>query len=259
MPCRATLPSPLEGEPVGLSAPRSRETNPHGSGVLGRIDIHKKITALTPQQGRGRPRGQRSERLNVFLDGEFAFGMDAEVAARAGLRVGLALTEADVERLRGEDEGAGYYNDALRFLSFRPRSAAEIERYLRGRGADDTAVAGILERLGRAKLVDDEAFARYWIENRAAFSPRGARSLQAELRAKGVDRAQVDEVLEESEENGEGEEERAYAAGQKRLRLLARLDEDEFRRRMYAFLQRRGFDYETARSTTERLWSERES
>jgi len=215
----------------------------------------KKITALTAQQGRGRPRSQKSERLNVFLDGEFAFGVDAEAAARTGLHVGLALTEADVASLQGEDEQAGYYNDALRFLSFRPRSTVEVERYLRGRGADDVAVAVTMERLGRARLVDDEAFARYWIENRAAFSPRGARSLQAELRAKGVDRSQIDEVLEESEE---GEGERAYAAGFKRLRLLARLDEDEFRRRMYGFLQRRGFDYETVRVTTERLWQERD-
>jgi len=217
--------------------------------------MNKKITALTAQQGRGRPRSQKSERLNVFLDGEFAFGVDAEVAARIGLHVGMALTEADVASLQGEDEEARYYNDALRFLSFRPRSTVEVERYLRGRGADDVAVAGIMERLGRARLVDDEAFTRYWIENRGAFSPRGARSLQAELRAKGVDRGQIDEVLEESEE---GEGERAYAAGLKRLRLLARLDEDEFRRRMYGFLQRRGFDYETVRATTERLWQERD-
>jgi len=219
--------------------------------------MDRKITALTAQQGRGRPRGQRSERLNVFLDGEFAFGVDAEVAARVGLRAGMALTKAGIELLRGEDEEARHYNDALRFLSFRPRSTAEIERYLRGRGADDVATAGVLERLERARLVDDEAFARYWVENRAAFSPRGARSLQAELRAKGVDRVQIDAALEESEEEGEGEEERAYAAGLKRLRLLARLEEDDFRRRMYAFLQRRGFDYETSRATTERLWQER--
>jgi len=222
------------------------------------VIMHRQITALTPQQGRGRPRGQRSERFNVFLDGEFAFGVDAEVVARTSLRVGMTLSEADVERLRGEDEQARYYNDALRLLSFRPRSGAEVERYLQGRGADDVAVAGVMERLRRARLVDDEAFARYWIENRGAFSPRGARSLQAELRAKGVDRARVDEALEESARDGEGEEERAYAAGLKRLRLLARLDEDAFRRRMYAFLQRRGFDYDTARATTERLWQERE-
>lgn len=220
--------------------------------------MDKKITALTAQKGRTRARGKANERINVFLDGEFAFGVDAEVALRAGLRVGLALAEADVEALRGEDQQARFYDDALRYLSYRPRSGTEVERYLRGRGAGDVEAAGVMERLQRAGLVDDETFARYWIENRDAFNPRGARSLQAELRAKGVDRERIDAALEELAESGGDEEERAYAAGLKRLRLLARLDKDEFRRRMYAFLQRRGFDYETTRAATERLWQERE-
>ena len=207
-----------------------------------------RITALAPQRG-------RRERLNVFLDGRFAFGLDQEVAVRAGLRVGIVLDEADGARLRDDDEAARVYSDALRYLSFRPRSASEMERYLRRRGADDTALAAAMERLQRAGLVDDEAFARYWVENRGTFSPRGARALQAELRAKGVDQACIDEVLDEKEE---GEDERAYQAGLKRLRLLARCDEDEFRQRIYAFLQRRGFDYETARATAERLWVERD-
>ena len=208
-----------------------------------------RITALAPQRG-------RRERLNVFLDGRFAFGLDQEVAARAGLRVGMVLDEADVARLRDDDEAARFYSDALRYLSFRPRSASEMERYLRRRGADETALTVAMERLHRAGLVDDEAFARYWVENRGAFSPRGARALQAELRAKGVDQARIAEVLDEKDE---GEDERAYQAGLKRLRLLARCDEDEFRKRLCAFLQRRGFDYETARATAERLWAERDT
>src|SRR5437868_4706799 len=74
--------------------------------------------------------------------------------------------------------------------------------------------------------------------------------------AMGVDQARIDEVLDEKDE---GEDERAYQAGLKRLRLLARCDEDEFRKRLCAFLQRRGFDYETARGTAERLWAERDT
>lgn len=213
-----------------------------------------RITALTPQ----RKRGTRSERVNVFLDGEFAFGIDAEAAERAGLAVGIQLTPDDVRRLRDQDEAARFYDDALRFLSFRPRSAAELERYLKGRGADDVVVAAVTGRLRRIGLVDDEAFARYWIENRAAFSPRGARALQAELRAKGVKQETIEGALEEGDEDEGSEEERAYQAGLKRLRSLGRLDEETFRRRMYGFLQRRGFDYDAVRDATERLWKEKD-
>jgi regulatory protein len=204
------------------------------------------ITALQRQRG-------RRERINVMVDGRFAFSADPETVLTAGLKVGMILDDAAVARLHDQDEAVRLFNDALRFLSFRPRSSIEVERYLRGRGADEATSASILERLQRTELIDDQAFARYWVENRATFSPRGDRALQAELRAKGVAGAEIDAVLEET---GESEEDRAYRAGQKRLRLLARLDPESFRRRMYAFLQRRGFDYETSRSATERLWAE---
>ena len=87
----------------------------------------------------------------------------------------------------------------------------------------------------------------------ATRSTRAARGpIRAELRAKGVDQARIDEALDES---GGEDDDRAYQAGLKRLGLLERLDEETFRRRMYAYLQRRGFDYESARSATERLWA----
>lgn len=204
------------------------------------------ITALQRQRG-------RRERINVMVDGRFAFSADPETVLKAGLKVGMILDDAAVARLHDQDEAVRLYNDALRFLSFRPRSSVEVERYLRGRGADEATSASILERLHRTGLIDDHAFARYWVENRATFSPRGDRALQAELRAKGVAGPEIDVVLEET---GESEEARAYRAGQKRLRLLSRLDRETFRRRMYSYLQRRGFDYETARAATERLWAE---
>jgi len=204
------------------------------------------ITKLTRQKGR---RG----RVNVFIEDEFAFGLSEEEVSRAGLHSGMTLEQADIDALRARDEAVSYLNDALRYLSFRPRSLVEVERYMRGRGADDSATSATLEKLTRAGFVDDAAFTRFWIENRDAFSPRGTRALQAELRAKGVDRAQVDAVLAETDGDDGA---RAYGAGLKRMRLLSRADKDEFRRRMYGFLQRRGFSYETARAAAERLWNE---
>jgi regulatory protein len=205
-----------------------------------------RITALQRQRG-------RRERINVMVDGRFAFSADPETVLKAGLKVGMVLDDAAIASLHDQDEAVRLYNDALRFLSFRPRSAVEVERYLRERGADEATLTSIMERLNRTDLLNDEAFARYWVENRATFSPRGDRALQAELRAKGVASSEIDTVLEETDES---EEDRAYRAGQRRLRLLSRLDHETFRRRMYSFLQRRGFDYEAARAATERLWTE---
>lgn len=205
-----------------------------------------RITKLTRQKG-------RHARVNVFIDDEFAFGLAEEEVSRSGLHTGMTLEQSDIDALRARDEAISYLNDALRYLSFRPRSLVEVERYMRGRGADEPTTTATLEKLRRAGFVDDEAFTRFWIENRDAFSPRGTRALQAELRAKGVDRSQVDAVLAETD-GDDGV--RAYQAGLKRMRLLSRADKDEFRRRMYGFLQRRGFSYDVSRVAAERLWSE---
>lgn len=203
------------------------------------------ITALKPRRGR----------IDVYLDGVYSVSVDTRLAEQLSLAVGLTIDDQELRRLRDDAAQAALLADAQRFLSYRPRSVAETEQYLRRRGADDRLATAVVARLQHSGLLDDALFARFWVENRAAFSPRGARQLQAELRAKGVHRDDIDGALSQSNAS---EDESAHQAGMKRLRLFARLDEAAFHRRMHAFLLRRGFDHETARTTAARLWTERD-
>src|SRR5579883_3121349 len=100
------------------------------------------ITALQRQRG-------RRERINVMVDGRFAFSADPETVLKAGLKVGMILDDAAVARLHDQDEAVRLYNDALRVVSYRPRSDAEVERDIRERDADEAKSASILERLQR--------------------------------------------------------------------------------------------------------------
>jgi regulatory protein len=99
--------------------------------------------------------------------------------------------------------------------------------------------------------VDDEAFARYWVENREAFRPRGKRSLRFELRRKGIAGSVIDDAVAHIDEADS-----AYRAAQGRARQLDQLDYQTFRHRLSGFLQRRGFDYDTVKETVYRLWQE---
>jgi regulatory protein len=110
----------------------------------------------------------------------------------------------------------------------------------------------VVERLTHSGLLDDSEFAAYWLHNRKQFSPRSDRALRSELRQKGIDPEVIDAALNDLP----GEEARALAAGRKRLRNVARLDESEFRHRMMGYLGRRGFSYATARTATDALWQE---
>ena len=200
------------------------------------------ITALTVQQ-------KNKERVNVYLDGRFAFGLAALEAVR--LRRGQALSDEDIAALLQRDEAHKVHEAALRYLDYRPRSVAEVRQHLKSKQAAPGIIEEVIERLTSVGLLDDRAFARYWLENRRDFNPRGARALRLELRQKGVPDDIIAEVLAGGQEDDD-----AYRAALAQARKIRTSDPREFRRKLEAHLARRGFSYETAREATARAWQE---
>lgn len=203
-----------------------------------------KVTALKAQS-------RNPKRVNVYLDGAFAFGLAKIEAIR--LKVGQELDEAAVARLQQADDEEQAYERALKLLSIRPRSEAEVRRKLHEHKVADATIEAVMAHLRRAGLVDDAAFANYWVENRAAFRPRSQRLLKAELKQKGVSGDDLDQAV-----GGADDAASAYALAAKRMRTakLAALPHVEFRRKLGDYLARRGFDYETIEPIVERLWKE---
>jgi regulatory protein len=205
----------------------------------------QKITALKAQQ-------RNPGRVSVYLDGEFAFGLARIVAA--WLTVGQELTEQQIRELKAKDEVEVAMLRALNFLSRRPRSEQEVRRALQKKGIPETVEEQVIASLRESAMVDDARFAGVWVENRTEFRPRGSRALRMELRQKGVQDSEIDRALE-----GLDEEWLALQAGRKQVRRYRGLEYDEFRRKIYGFLARRGFDYETIRSVAPIVWEELQS
>ncbi len=200
------------------------------------------VTALKIQ-------ARNKSRVNVYLDGKFAFGLAKIVAAR--LALGQELDDAAIARLKATDDTEHSYERALKFLGPRPRSETEVRRRLREHGVEPATIDEVVARLGRAGLVNDQAFASYWVENRGTFRPRSTRALRAELKQKGVSEEVMREAL-----TGTNDAEAAYNVAAKRARRLAGLERQEFRRKLGEFLARRGFDYDTIEPVVERVWQE---
>jgi regulatory protein len=196
------------------------------------------ITELKFQQ-------RNKERVNVYLDGEYAFGLDAVEAAR--LHKGQVLSEEEIAELKDQDERRRAFDRAVKFLSYRPRSRVEVERYLRGKSIDELVRDDVIARLEQAKYLDDEAFARFWLENRERFRPRGARALRYELRQKGVGDEIITRVLSDLDDEAS-----AWRAVEGRLSRWSNLPDEEFRQKIVGYLSRRGFDYSTISLTLEK-------
>jgi regulatory protein len=142
------------------------------------------------------------------------------------------------------------YDAAVHYLAGRPHTVAEIHRHLRSKKFDAETIAQAIDRLRAQRYVDDEAFARWWVEQRERFKPRGDRALRTELAQKGVARDVVDVVL--GERAPDADVEQARRALSRPLTRWADMPDAERKRKIHAYLAARGFDYDTIDEVTRR-------
>ncbi len=124
------------------------------------ILVGGQITALKVQK-------RNPQRVNIYLDGQFALGL-ARITA-AWLRVGQHLSDEKIAQLQAEDGQEVAFQKALRFLEHRPRSESEIRRRLQEHQVGEEVISQTVERLRSNGLVDDDRFAQQWVENRSEF------------------------------------------------------------------------------------------
>lgn len=222
---------------------RSSSAEPEGAPPAVERPRSGTITAIRTQR-------HDQDRVNVFLDEIFTFGLDQQIILDRGLHTGQTLTATESDALIALDETARSTSAALEFIGYRPRSEGEIQRRLRQRGFTAGAIETTIAKLRDWRYVDDEEFAQRWIENRLVHRPRSARLLAQELRQKGVasstaadaiDGAEIDEIAD------------ATSLAADKQRKLANLPEDIRVRRVSAFLARRGYGFGVIRAALANL------
>jgi regulatory protein len=204
-----------------------------------------KITQLEQQQG-------NKERVNVYLDDEFAFGLNLMDAVH--LRKGQELSDKDIAELRQKDAIVKAIDSAANLLSYRPRSTQEIRQRLQKKGYNEAVIEVAIERMSNLGYLDDEAFARFWIESRNRSKPRGKTALSYELRQKGIAEMIIHELLDDLLD----EQSAAYDAAQARVSRMRGKTQLEFKQKIGAFLQRRGFGYEVIKQALDSIIEEQE-
>lgn len=191
------------------------------------------------------------ERVKLYLDDEFVMSLPHLEAAK--LSVGQPLSQQEIESLSAAGDEQRAFDRALRFLSYRPRSAEEVRRNLAKHKAPDSLIARVLARLQDLGYVDDREFAKFWLENRARFKPMGPRALRYELRAKGVADDIIETLLIDTDVA-----DAAYRAAAGRAYRIRRTTRQAFRQKLSGWLRRRGFETETIRDVVLRLEGEYE-
>lgn len=221
---RSSRPEDDEDETPAVDAPRSG-----------------KITAIKPQR-------HDPERVSIFLDDIFAFGLHMDLVLEWDLHVGLELLEAEIEEILTADEIRKATSAALQLLSYRARSEGEIATRLRQRGFSDSAITATIERLREWHYVDDSDFAARWVENRQQHRPRSTRMLAHELRAKGVAATTIEETIADA---GVDEVSDARELVIRQRAKYEALPPEVQIRRITGFLARRGYAYDVIRRALE--------
>jgi len=201
-----------------------------------------KITAISAQV-------RDKNRVNISVDGSFRFSLDIYQLTELSIKTGDDYSEAEIVSFESESQFGKVYMRALAYCLMRPHSAREIKDYLNRKtkpsldkngqikiGISTELAKRVFNRLTEKGYVNDESFARYWIENRATLKGASRRKLIAELRSKGVDSAIIERLFELSSRNDTQEIKKILA------KKRARYPDD---RKLMAYLARQGFGFET--------------
>lgn len=203
-----------------------------------------RITAIQLQK-------KRKDRLNIFLDGQFAFSLSQETVLENQLKINKNLGELQIQKLLRKESLARLTNLALNFLSTRPRSEKEISDYLTRKIAvyedikfseakQSFLIPQVIAKLKKYDYINDSEFAKWWVKSRINSKSKGILQIKLELAQKGIDRQIIDDVLAGVDQGNLAKEVLSKKFGKwQNLPFL------EKKKKAYAYLAARGFDFET--------------
>jgi len=191
---------------------------------------------------------RKEGRYVVAVDGRPAHTVSLDIIDQLKLCVGGAVDAAGEAALEGAAAALQTYDRALNLLAFQARSARDLRRKLVQKGEPAEHVERAIERLTAQGLLDDAQFARQLARSKVASQGASRRRLQQEMFKRGVAREVADEAIAEVYEDEQVDEGvLVEEVARKKVRSLAKLDPEARRRRLYAFLARRGYEGEAIR------------
>lgn len=203
--------------------------------------MQKTITAIKKQK-------RNSNRVNIYLDDEFSFGLYVIHAVR--LKIGQTLSASEIDALQYEDQIEAAFQTALTFIAYKPRTVFDVRKKLSNGGYPGQIVETILEKLLEKDYLNDKQYAENWIENKSINKPRSKKLIRLELRQKNIDQEIIDDAVSQMD----SEDKLAVRAAEKYHKRLSNFDEEIFKRRLTGYLSRRGFSYSTTKPIVNEMW-----
>lgn len=195
-----------------------------------------KITSIEKQKKEGR--------YNIFLDGEFAFGLYKETIYEFGLRVNDEITPKQAEEIKTRDEIGFGKRVAYRFLNYKQRSEKEVRKKLKEKKLSDGSIDIVISSLKDLKYINDESYAKSYLQSKILRKPEGKRVLKMKLADKGIPKEIAENILSE-QYPPETETEKAAELLRKYEKKVRAITPAEKKKKCFRFLLSKGFDFDT--------------
>lgn len=187
---------------------------------------------------------------NIVFDDKSCLVARLGFIKKTGICIGQEIDFEVLYKQSVDDCYKDCYETALHYLEYRSRSETELRTHLLNKRKYDVKVVDrCIEKLKEIRLIDDNAFAELWIQDRLCHRPKSRMMIKKELLQKGVDNEIANRVTENIDDI-----EGAYKAGLKKARLLHNLQYRDFYKRLALYLGRRGFSGDAVHSAVGRLW-----
>lgn len=202
-----------------------------------------KITMITAQKD--------STRINLYVDDEFYLGLPVEALVEFKLKKDMELDHETAHQLKCYDEFQRAKSSAYRYLSFRQRSVSEVMDHLSRKGFEQQSISAVIELLLDTGYLNDESFAKAYVDDKTKLNSLGTYRLKAELRAKGINEELISDTLSNLEPDIE------HLVELVRRKYSGSLSEDKstIMRKVGGFLQRKGYGYDVIKKVLDKLGS----
>ncbi|MCH8126624.1 RecX family transcriptional regulator [candidate division KSB1 bacterium] len=205
----------------------------------------RKITKIERQEN-------NRQRLSIYLDGEFAFGLNDEIVLKHNINVNQTLQEDQIEDLLSEDEKKRAKQKAFSYLARRDHSEKELSDKLRRKGFREPIIIGLIEDLKQSQLINDGTFSRQFARNKIIQKSIGRRELAFSLKQKGISKDILEATLEEVYSEYD-EKELALRLANQKLKTIKNIEPIKVKKRISDFLFRRGFNWEIVEQVFEEI------
>lgn len=180
------------------------------------------------------------KRVNIYIDNNFAFGLDDEIRYKYGLKSNMEIDDDFIKNVLQDEEESKAFSNVLNYLSYRQRSEKEVIDYLKKQDYDEDLILKVVNKCKGYKYIDDLSFAENFTKDKLNLKKFGKRRIGYELKLKGISQDIINKVLDF---DNDLEYEMALALGQKRLSSYKNDDKNKKYRKLSAYLGRRGYDF----------------